>query len=467
MNAFNPSEPGYSGPFNTEMEQQLIGAVLTDNQRFHSVSGTVKPEHFYEPVHGEIWRLLSARISKDHVADAVTLGNDMATHEGLGQLGGPAYLARLYAASISGFAVMDYAEEVVKMATARALQASLNEATDKIGRGVPLEEIKSGLDIQLLELEETGQPTSIPLSKAFTNAIERINDAYQGEAPLGIQTGLSKLDKRLSGLFPSDLIILGGRPSMGKTALATSLAVRAAKDGQAVAIVSLEMNDEGLAHRIMSELSGVPYRDFRRAHEMSEADFTKAVDASVDNGHLPIEIVPPNVRDPGAILSALRKIDRKYAASGGLGLVLVDYLQLVTERGNSANERIGKVSNALKRIATILNVPVVALSQLSRGVDQRDNKRPLLSDLRDSGQIEQDADVVLYCYRDHYYLSRETPPKDAGELADYHAALAASKNVMEVITAKQRMGDIGADKIGCAIATNRFWNLEAQMDAEF
>jgi replicative DNA helicase len=264
------------------------------------------------------------------------------------------------------------------------------------------------------------------------------------------------------------MVVLAGRPSMGKTALATSVALRVAKSGVPVGIVSLEMDSDGLAHRIISELSGVEYFQYRRAHEMSERDFRKTAAAVQANSHLPIEIVPSHVREPGAIFSALQRISRKHHAAGGLGLVLVDYLQLASGKGNSAQERIGQISTAMKHMAKMLGCPVIALSQLSRAVEseKRKDKRPMLSDLRDSGQIEQDADVVMFCYRDHYYLSREQPPENVEERADYEAALHASKNVMEVITAKQRMGPIGIDKIGCHLPTNRFWGLEEQPPLE-
>ncbi|GAA6162589.1 replicative DNA helicase [Pelagimonas sp. KU-00592-HH] len=450
-------------PHNVEQEQQLLGAVIVDNDRFHKISGLVKAEHFWEPVHRDIWKAIASRVSNGHLADATTLANDFAAHEGIEQLGGVRYIVRLAGASISGFAVQDYAEDTVRLANARIFMDTLREAASKISENAPMDEVKAGVDLALMEVEEQGKENSIPLVAAFRRAIENMNEAYQDGAPVGIPTGLNALDQRTGGLFAPDLIVLAGRPSMGKTSLATSLGLRTAKAGKAVAIVSLEMDDQGLAQRILSELSGVPYFNYRRAHEMSERDFRSTVESANENSSLPIEIVPPHVRDPGAIFSALRKIDRKYKAVGGLGLVLVDYLQLVTERGNSANERIGKVSNGLKKIATMLHVPVIALSQLSRGVEFRDNKRPMLSDLRDSGQIEQDADVVLFCYRDHYYLSRETPPEDDVELALHNEALGACKNVMEVITAKQRFGSIGTDRIGCAIETNRFWNLEPSL----
>lgn len=453
-------------PHNIELEQQLLGAVLSDNERMHKIAGLLKPEHFFDPVHERIFKAIQLRLKNEHIASPVTLKTDLENDEGLKELGGAKYLARLVGASISGFAVRDYAEQIVYLANKREVMAVLKGAAEKIADGQDVGAVKSGVEVSLAEVEDTGKESTLSIAKAFTEAIRHMNDAYQEGMPVGIQTGLTDLDRRIGGLFAPDLMILAGRPSMGKTALATSLALRTARQRKAVAIVSLEMDGEGLAHRILSELSGVQYNSYRKAHDMTEADFRKTVDAANENAFLPIEIVPPHVRDPGAIISALRKVDQKHKNIGGLGLVVVDYLQLVSERGQNKTEQIGNVSNALKKIAQMLHVPVLALSQLSRGVEARDNKRPMLSDLRDSGQIEQDADVVMFCYRESYYLEREKAPEKPEEQADFEAAKAACKNVMEVITAKQRFGSIGTDRIGCAIATNRFWDLGASADEQ-
>lgn len=454
-------------PHNVELEQQILGAVLTGNERYHQISGIVSAKDFFDPVHARIWKNISARIRKEHTASPVTLKVDLENDEGLKLLGGTSYLAKLAGASISGFAVHDYATELAGIANERRIVDAMHEAMEQIKERKPLSEVKSGLELALVELEEQGKANSISLNMAFTNAIARMQKAYEGGAPTGIQTGLTLLDERLGGLFAPDLLILAGRPSMGKTALATSLSLRVARQKKPVVIVSLEMDDEGLAQRILSELSGVPYFNYRRAHEMSEADFRKTVDAAKENFGLPIEIVPAHVRDPGGIYSALRQIDQKYSEIGGIAMVMVDYLQLAVGKGKDTQERIAELSKSFKNMARMLNCPFIVLSQLSRQVEYRDNKRPMLSDLRDSGQIEQDADAVLFCYRDHYYKSREPEKEDPGQRADQLAAMAQCQNLMEVVTAKQRFGAIGSDTIGCAIASNRFWNLEQQTEAEF
>ncbi|WP_406646900.1 DnaB-like helicase C-terminal domain-containing protein [Aliisedimentitalea scapharcae] len=461
----NIQQPIYV-PANVELEQQVLGAVLSNNDRFHEVSAILNADHFYDPIHAKIWETIAARVEGEKIASPVTLRSDFEGDEGLGELGGADYLVKLVGFAISTFAVKDYAREVIQIAEERRVYETFRHGMEAIRSRKPLGEVKSHVDEVLSGVSTDGKDSSISLLKAFSDTIAKIDEAYHGDKPTGIQTNLTALDERLGGLFSPDLIVLAGRPSMGKTSLATSLAIRAARQNVPVGIVSVEMDAEGLSHRILSELSGVEYFNYRRAHEMSEEDFRKTVDAAKENISLPIEIVPPHVRDIRGIFSALKKIDRQFANMGGLGLVVVDYMQLAEGKGNSLNERVGDVSNSLKNIAKTLECPVIALSQLSRQVENREDKRPMLSDLRDSGQIEQDADVVLFCYRESYYLSRERAKEDLEERDAQLRAIEQSKNVMEVITAKQRMGAIGSDRIGCAISTNQFWDLQAPANQE-
>jgi replicative DNA helicase len=396
----------------------------------------------------------------------VTLKTDFEGDPGLEELGGPSYLARLFDASISGSMISDYAEELVRVSEQRRVYEVLTAGAQAIRDRKPLDEVKASVEVALSEVKADGKENSISLLKAFTHTLGRMAKAYEGEEDMGIRTQIAALDARLGGLFAPDLLILAGRPSMGKTALATSLAIRTARQNIPVGIVSIEMDSDGLAQRILSELSGVPYFKYRRAGEMTESEMRSTAEAAKANEALPIHIVPPHVRDIGGIYASLKKIDRHFENMGGLGLVVVDYLQLARAKGNSTNERIAEISMGLKNIAKMLNCPVIALSQLSRQVEYREDKRPVLSDLRDSGQIEQDADVVLFCYRDYYYQSREPEKKDPEERTDQLVALEQSRNVMEVITAKQRFGPIGSDRIGCAIETNRFWDLQAPTNQE-
>jgi replicative DNA helicase len=457
---------------NIELEQALLGCLLVNNDNFHKISAITLPDHFFDPVHMDIYKKIVGRIAKEHLASPVTLKTDLEAHPGLAELGGPAYLARLAGAAMSVFAVKDFALNLLEIFNRRRLSEVTGAGLVALENGANYSDVKSGFELFMSEVpDEENRESSMSMLKAFTGAIEQMGEGYKQGIPQGIMTGLTALDDKTSGLHKPDFIIIGGRPGMGKTSIATSIGLRVARQNIPVGIVSLEMDDTGLAHRVLSELSGVPYFTYRNSHKMREQDFRATIEAAQEAESLPMEIVPPHVRDTGAIYSALKRIDRKYADRGGLGLVIVDYLQLIRARGNGRTEQMTEVSQQLKHMAKMLNCPVIALSQLSRGVENRDNKRPMLSDLRESGQIEQDADAVLFCYRDFYYLDRETPPKKVEDQADWEAAKTASKKVMEVNVAKQRMGPIGTITIGCDMPTNRFWDLEETkqigMDMEF
>ena len=445
----------------------MLGAVLLNNDNFHLIAGMMKEEYFFDPVHAYIWTNIAGRISKGHLASPVTLKTDMENHPGLKLLGGAPYLARLVHQAISASFIKDYAQSMVKDYRKRCLHETFTQAADQIEIGEDLGAITSAVEMKLAEIpSEDGSETSIHLLGAFVKAIKGMAKGYEEGISQGLLTGLKEIDDLTGGLHSPDFIILAGRPSMGKTALATSLALRVAKQDIPVAVVSLEMSDEGLAHRILSELSGVPYFVYRKAHKMNQSDFQKTVQAAKEWENLPIEIVPPHVREIGGIYSALKTIAKRHA--NGLGLVIVDYLQLASGPGKGDTERVSELSRQFKHLTRLLNCPIIALAQLSRNVESRDNKRPVLSDLRDSGQIEQDADMVMFAYRDFYYLDRQDPPKKVADQADYEAAKSACKNVMEVIIGKQRMGPIGTARIGCAVATNRFWNIgEDQTDLGF
>ena len=325
---------------------------------------------------------------------------------------------------------------------------------------IPVAQIRAKIDESIGKIVDSDKQSSISMVKSLHGAIERISSGFQSDAPLGIMTGIRDFDEMTGGLHAPDLLILGGRPSMGKTSLATSIALRCAQQGFQVGIVSAEMSDESLSHRVISELSGVEYRKFRNPNSLTSQELEATVNAVRQGAELPIDIVPPHVRDIGGIYNALRRIK---GHRGKLDLVVVDYLQLIRGPGKNRLEQMTEVSIQLKAMAKALNVPLIALSQLSRGVEMRDDKRPVLSDLRETGQIEQDADVVIFCYRDHYYLSREKPPKKIEDLADFEAAKSACRDRMEIIVAKQRMGAIGTVHVGCDIRVNRFWDLETSI----
>lgn len=442
-------------PHSIELEQQILGNLMANNDLFERVAGITTPEHFYEPTHGAIFRTIAARLDRDHVANAVTVASDLSQNESLQELGGASYLARLVGASMSSAALKDYARDLEALWQRRTLLQALEGAVNTVREETDAETAKGAVEAVLTALpERDGRESSVSATAAFTETLAGISRAYQGEG-ISISTGLEDLDKRLGGFWAENLIVLAGRPSMGKSAVAMELVVNAAKAGNFVAMVSLEMSNSELMERVVGAETRIDYEKLRRG-DLTENEMRKVVESSAAIKDLPLFIVPPHVRDIGAIHAALKNIKRR---QGRLDMVVVDYLQLIVSKGQSPNERVSEITRQLKALAKVFQVPVVALSQLSRAPELRDNKRPMLSDLRDSGSIEQDADVVLFCYRDEYYLQREQPPKKADERADYEAALSASRNKMEIITAKQRMGPIGIDRVGCHLPTNRFWNL--------
>ena len=396
-------------PHSIEAEQQLLGAILTNNDVYDRVASIIGAKHFYEPVHARIYEIAAARIAKNNLASPVTLKAFMEDDEGLKELGGPAYLARLAGAAISAFAVRDYAQMIYDLAVRRDLIQLGRDISDKAARvdvaSEPREQIVEA-EQALYGLAEQGQVESGFQSflKAVTDAVNVANAAYQREGGLaGVSTGLVDMDKKLGGLHRSDLLILAGRPSMGKTSLATNIAFNVAKaykrgaltdgtegavDGGVVGFYSLEMSAEQLAARILSEASEVPSEQIRRG-DMTEAEFRRFVDAAKA-----LEACPLYIDDTPALpISQLAARARRLKRTHGLDVLIVDYLQLVRGTGKSENRvnEISEITMGLKAIAKELDIPVIALSQLSRQVENREDKRPQLSDLRESGSIEQDA----------------------------------------------------------------------------
>ncbi|WP_421703583.1 replicative DNA helicase [Aliiroseovarius sp.] len=463
-------------PHHTEAEQQLLGAILTNNDVYDRVAQIIKPEHFYEPVHARIFEIAAQRISKNALASPVTLKAFMEDDEGLKELGGPAYLARLAGAAISSFAARDYAQMIYEMAVRRELiqlggdiqaRAAKMEANSE-----PTEQIVAA-EQALYKLAEQGQATSgfTSFLSAVTEAVQSANAAYMRDGGLaGVSTGLIDLDKKLGGLHKSDLIILAGRPSMGKTSLATNIAFNVAKaykkgtlpdgtegavEGGVVGFYSLEMSAEQLAARILSEASEVPSEQIRRG-DMTEVEFRRFVDAAKS-----LESCPLYIDDTAAIpIAQLAARARRLKREKGLDVLMVDYLQLVRGTAENRVQEIGEISMGLKAIAKELNIPVIALSQLSRTVESRDDKRPQLSDLRESGSIEQDADVVMFVYREEYYAEREKPSEDNLEaMAAWQERMERLHGKAEVVIGKQRHGPIGNVELSFEGRFTRFGNL--------
>ncbi len=473
-----PADETGTLPHNIEAEQQLLGAILTNNDTYDRVSSVIGPQHFYDPVHTRIYEVASARIAKNALASPVTLKAFLEDDEGLKELGGPAYLARLAGAAISSFAARDYAQMIYDLAIRREL---IQLGSDIAARAAKVE-VSSEPKEQIVEAEqalyklgEEGQADTGFQSflRAVTDAVNVANAAYQREGGLaGLATDLADLDKKLGGLHRSDLLILAGRPSMGKTSLATNVAFNIAKrykrgtlpdgsegtvDGGVIGFFSLEMSAEQLAARVLSEASEVPSEQIRRG-DMTETEFRRFVEAAKT-----LEACPLFIDDTPALpISQLAARARRLKRTHGLDALFVDYLQLVrpaSAKDSRVNE-VSEITQGLKAIAKELDIPVVALSQLSRQVENREDKRPQLSDLRESGSIEQDADVVMFVFREEYYKEREKPgDHDLEAMAKWQDEMEKLHGKAEVIIGKQRHGPIGSVDLSFEGRFTRFGNL--------
>ncbi len=465
-------------PHSIEAEQQLLGAILTNNDIYDRISSLVQARHFYEPVHARIFDIAAARIAKNALASPVTLKAFLEEDEGLRELGGPAYLARLAGAAISAFAARDYAQMIYDLAVRRELIHLGRDIAAKAARvevtSEPREQIVEA-EQELYRLAEQGTSESGFQSflRAVTDAIKVANAAYQRDGGLaGISTGLTDMDKKLGGLHKSDLLILAGRPSMGKTSLATNIAFNIAKayrkgrlpdgsegavNGGVVGFFSLEMSAEQLAARILSEASEIPSDQIRRG-DMTESEFRKFVDAAKQ-----LEACPLFIDDTPALpISQVAARARRLKRTHGLDVLFVDYLQLLRGAGRSENRvnEISEITQGLKAIAKELDIPVIALSQLSRQVENREDKRPQLSDLRESGSIEQDADVVMFVFREEYYKEREKPgDHELEKMATWQAEMERLHGRAEVVIGKQRHGPIGTVDLSFEGRFTRFGNL--------
>lgn len=457
-------EPESVVPYNIEAEQVLIGSILMDNEVMARVANIVEADQFYEPTHGRIFAIAQDMIDADKLVTPITMRQALIDDGGLKQLGGPGYLVRCAGAATPSHS-LHYATIVNETWRRRSIIDAARRAGDLAASSAPASEALKVMDAAVAEIPGSDRPATISALGATIEALRMIKEAIDGVTP-GVPYGIRDLDERMGGMFPSNYIVLAGRPSMGKTALALGIVMAQAKAGKKIVIWSREMTPAELVERLISAECKVPYADIRRGSHLNEMgervpltdqQREAIVEATKLIGQLPIQIVPEHIVDVPGAHAAIRQARH---ILGGLDFVVMDYLQLVKSKGNSRTEEVANSSADLKSMAKALGVPVLTLSQLSRNVENRDDKRPMLSDLRDSGTIEQDADVVLFVYRHEYYLQRQTPPEDFDKRADYEADLLRWRNKMEVICAKQRMGDIGSDTIGAHMATNRFWSYK-------
>ena len=439
-------------PNNIEAEQAVIGSILVSNDIFDDVSIIVDNKKFYDPVHQKIFAAIENLISKGMLANPITLKNYFENDNSLAELEGHEYLVKLTKFSTTTRQTIEYSKIVYDMHIRRELikisETMTENASNKI-LDLPGNKIIEDSERLLFDLAEKGSLNTsfIKFDQALNYTIEMASNAYKNEEGIvGVPTGLTALDDRLGGMHNSDLLIIAGRPSMGKTALATNIAFHAAKKLQekgtksSIAFFSLEMSSEQLSTRILAEQSRIKSNDIRRGR-ISEEQFDKFIETSKNISELPLYIDETPAISIAAMSNRARRIKRLY----GLDLVVVDYIQLMSASNTRDGrvQEISEITKGLKALAKELSVPVLALSQLSRAVEQRDDKKPQLSDLRESGSIEQDADVVMFVYREAYYLERKEPRPATVDHAEWQAKMNEVSNLAEIIIGKQRHGPTG------------------------
>ncbi len=445
-------------PSNLEAEQALIGSILVNNDVIDEVSSFIKPIIFYDPAHVKIYEVIENLNNKGMIANPITLKNYFEKDNMLNEVGGTEYLVKLTRFSGSTKQAIDYAKIIHEMYLRRELVLiseklsydTLNANTQE----QDAEKIIEGTEKSLYNLAERGSfsQSFIEFRKAIDKTIEMATLAMKSDRGIvGVPTGLTDLDEKLGGLHKSDLIILAGRPSMGKTALATNIAYSAAQnilsrqEKSSVAFFSLEMSSEQLSTRILSEQARIKSDDIRRG-KVTEEEINRYIETSRNIYNLPLYID----ETPAITIATLSNRARRIKRLNGLSLIVVDYIQLMRSSSNKNEGRVQEISEitqGLKAIAKELSVPVLALSQLSRAVEQRDDKQPQLADLRESGSIEQDADVVMFVYREAYYLERKQPKLGSIEHAEWQSKMNDVNGLADIILGKQRHGPTGTVKV--------------------
>ncbi len=445
-------------PSNIEAEQSLLGSVLVNNDIIDEISNTVKPEIFYDPAHVKIYEVIQNLNNKGMIANPITLKNFFEKDNMLNEVGGTEYLVKLTRFSSSTKQAIDYAKIIHEMYLRRELILISDKlSSDTLNANIKeenAENIIESTEKSLFDLAERGSfsQSFIKFDKALDETIQMATLAMQNDQGIvGVPTGLTDLDEKLGGLHKSDLIILAGRPSMGKTALATNIAYNASQnilkrqEKSSVAFFSLEMSSEQLSTRILSEQARIK-SDSIRTGKVTEEEINRYIETSRNIYNLPLFID----ETPAITIATLSNRARRIKRMEGLSLVVVDYIQLM--RSSSKNndgrvQEISEITQGLKALAKELSVPVLALSQLSRAVEQRDDKQPQLADLRESGSIEQDADVVMFVYREAYYLERKQPKLGSIEHAEWQSKMNDVNGLADIILGKQRHGPTGTIKV--------------------
>ena len=481
----SPAEPVHL-PRNVEAEAALLGAMMIDNRLADDVVDRLEPAHFFEPVHGRVFAAIKKLRANDQMASPVTLRPMFDADEGMRELGGPAYLAGLTGSGAGLIGAREFATQIYDLAMLRTLisvgRTMVDRAMDTSEEVNPRGQIEQAEEELFRVASDGGAATTVKsFAQAATAAVVMAERALNWGGNLsGVTTGLDTVNAKIGGMHHSDLMILAGRPGMGKTSLATNIAFNAARRwmqdmadgippaksvGAKVAFFSLEMSADQLATRILAEQSGISSEALRMG-KISKAQFEQLARAAAELENLPFFIDDTGGLTIGALHTRVRRLQRRH--NNEIGLVVVDYLQLLQGSGRSSDgnrvQEISEISRGLKTLAKDMNVPVLALSQLSRAVEQREDKRPQLSDLRESGSIEQDADMVWFVFREDYYVAAKEPKHptdgdDAKVFEDHAAWMAQFERVhglAELIVAKQRHGATGKVLLKFDPSTTKF-----------
>jgi replicative DNA helicase len=451
-NNFNKKQPS-----NLEAEQALLGSILVNNDIIDEVSTIINPTSFYDPAHTKIYEVVETLNNKGMIANPITLKNFFEKDEMLSEVGGTEYLVKLTRFSGSTKQAVDYAKVIHEMYLRRELVLiSDNLSSETLNaKDQSAEKIIEGTEKSLFDLAERGSfsQSFLKFNQALDQTIEMATLAMKSDQGIvGVPTGLSDLDEKLGGLHKSDLVILAGRPGMGKTALATNIAYHAAQtlmsrqEKSSVAFFSLEMSSEQLSTRILSEQARIRSDDIRRG-KVNEEEINRYIETSRNIYNLPLFIDETPAITIATLCNRARRIKRLF----GVSLIVVDYIQLMrapsSNRNDNRVQEVSEITQGLKALAKELKVPVLALSQLSRAVESRDDKKPQLSDLRESGSIEQDADVVMFVYREAYYLENKQPKLGSIEHAEWQSKMNDVNGLADIILGKQRHGPTGTVKV--------------------
>ncbi|WP_306150678.1 DnaB-like helicase C-terminal domain-containing protein [Roseovarius sp. MMSF_3281] len=455
VRSFNPNEA--EPPHSIEAEQQILGALLMDNRLIQKIDGAISAADFYDPVHADVFAAIVDRIEGNQIASPVTINHAMSQHKGLSEIGGGGYLVRMAASAISSFAIAEYAQIVTDNANKRRLLDVMRDAHEKIiNTAKPVSEIAEKIETSAggLLANSNVKPLIRSHLSSVIGALDEINIAYQGETAIGVSTGLPQLDAKIGMLRPTNLLVLAGRPGMGKTTVAQNIAYSAAMGNVGVFFASLEMSGEDLGKRFLSkglaeEGNQVAYNSMINGR-LSEEQMRLIVDEARRQESLPIITGERDVRKVSRLRAAARRAQQQLDGTAApLGLIVVDYVQRIAsdDPRMGIRERVSEATDMLKSLAMEMNLPVIALAQLSREVERRESKIPMLSDLKESGSLEEDADVVMFCYRHAYYLEKELSAirggNDFEREADLRAEYERCAKDLDLIVAKQRSGPEG------------------------